>query len=137
MVKLLVAYGADAGARNVYGETPIHYAARRGELESVNALLASQSVVNGLAGMGTYRMRKNPLHMAAGGGHVEVIKRLIECKADPGTRDTYGLSPVLYASPKFPQAAKPIALVDPVMIALMNEKKRKGKKGAAAGKKKR
>ena len=130
MVKLLVSYGADAGARNAYGETPIHYASTRGDIDSVNLLLASQSVSNGIAGMETYRTKKSPLHLAAGGGHIEVIKRLIEAKAEPGARDVYGLSPVLYASPKFPQAAKPIGLLDPAIIALMNAEKKKGKKGA-------
>lgn len=65
-VKLLLAYGADAAARNAYGETPIHCAAQRGEAEMVGLMV--QQVGGSVAGMETYRMKRGPLHLAAGGG---------------------------------------------------------------------
>lgn len=123
-VKLLIAYGADAAARNAYGETPIHCAAQRGQAEMVGLMV--QQVGGSVGGLETYRMKRGPLHLAAGGGHIEVIKRLIEARVDPGARDALGCPPV-FAARAFPQAAKLVAQADPFMVALLKDKKKKGK----------
>ena len=74
MLRTLLKRQADATIRNKYGTTALHFAARRGNLESCQLLLDTAGV--------DVNMKDNalqtPLHLAMLGGSREVTKLLIE-----------------------------------------------------------
>ncbi len=55
------------------GNTPLHAAAGKGHIESVNTLLKLKADVNCTNNQGD-----TPLHLAASKGHVEVVKALLQ-----------------------------------------------------------
>jgi ankyrin repeat protein len=67
-----------AAATNAYGRTPLHLAARRGQAKTAAVLLAAGAAVNAQD-----KDRWTPLHLAAAGGHEDVVRLLLENKADP------------------------------------------------------
>ena len=60
------------------GDTALHHAARNGDLEIVTLLVAGGADVNGMTDHGHF-----PLYCAAGHGHVEATRFLLESGADP------------------------------------------------------
>jgi ankyrin repeat protein len=72
----------DRGARvdepNAEGWTPLHAAARAGDRESVDILLAHRADLHAKLPNG-----QTPLHVAADAGNLEMVKRLVEAGADP------------------------------------------------------
>ncbi|KAF7093145.1 hypothetical protein CFC21_095574 [Triticum aestivum] len=77
---LLLEKGADANARNVYGQTPLMQACRSGHWEVVQTLLAFRCNVwkaDGLTG-------RTALHAAAAGGHVRCARLLLADAAGAG-----------------------------------------------------
>jgi hypothetical protein len=133
MVELLLAYGADAGAKNAFGESPLHHAAMHPDGDMMLSLLRKAG--NALRARETYRGKTTPLHLAAPRGHIEVVKKLIEFKANAGARNEWGLPPVLL-SVKAPEAAMLVAQADPAWVPLLADDKKK-KKGGKGGKKKK
>jgi ankyrin repeat protein len=77
----------DVNARDGMGQTSLMLAARRGNLEVVERLLAAQADVNAAAAPTAptaplgYKGR-TALQAAAGGGHLEVVERLLAAQAD-------------------------------------------------------
>ncbi|CAI7791669.1 unnamed protein product [Closterium sp. NIES-54] len=97
---------ADVEARNMFGETPLHIAAKIGSARSVRALLEGGAAVNAAASN-----RATPLHLAvwaavntadvgdapAGSGQpkiLEVVELLLQHGADVATQDKDGNSPL-------------------------------------------
>jgi ankyrin repeat protein len=87
VVRALVAAGAQITETCVYGETPLHEAAQGGQ----------DAVLDYLIGMGhevdprdTRDLGATPLMLAARGGHLSTIRKLIEAGADPGIRTDDG-----------------------------------------------
>ena len=68
---------ARANAKNADGETPLHHAAKYGEVEAVRALLAAGADPNAKTPIGA-----TPLHMARAFGEEAAAKVLIDAGAD-------------------------------------------------------
>ena len=117
-IELLLEDGADVDARTDEGETPGMTAALRGEkdiLEILFALSADPHATDihgtnliDLAAAGGHKAivdllqeigvsNKNPLHVAAGLGDLNKIKRLLENGHSVNKRDAFGATPLLVA----------------------------------------
>lgn len=92
ILKLLLASKADVNARAEYRQTPLHFAAERGNMVAVKLLIERGADVNA-----QQRDRKTPLHLAASNGYVEVVKMLVENKADVKAKDLYKNTPLMCA----------------------------------------
>ncbi len=66
----------DVNQRGLFGNTVLHLAAWRGNLEEVEALLAAGADVNAEGETGD-----RPLHQAARNGHLAVVRRLLKAGA--------------------------------------------------------
>lgn len=86
--------------RDEFGVTPLHAAARLGEIEHVKAFLGAGAPVNLRGEEGA-----TPLHDAAGYGWVEVVKALLEAGADAGLVDEDGFTPAEIARQMEQEAA--------------------------------
>ena len=77
------------------GSTPLHFAAHRGFLEIVQALLDHGADVSALEELSS----TTPLHWAAEGGHPEVVRLLLARGAGLEVRDAwFGLTPLGWAT---------------------------------------
>jgi ankyrin repeat protein len=104
------------------GLTPLHFAAREGELEAARMLLAAGANVNAIAADG-----KNPLNLAIYNGHYELAEWLIDGAADVNQADAAGFPPLFWAvdrrnmewNPGFPwvQTADPLRLIEKLLEA--------------------
>jgi len=74
------------------GFTPLHFAARQGDLESARRLLAAGADVNAISGDG-----KGPLGLAIFNGNYELASFLIDGKADVNHADAEGFTPLFLA----------------------------------------
>ena len=81
------------GKNKGYG-TALHEAVSDEALEAVQRLLEANADVNAIS---RWNQRWTPLHLAAFHGHADLIKMLLEAKADPCARDGTGWTPVDYA----------------------------------------
>lgn len=77
IVKLLLQNNADPNVCNVYCETPLSAASRRGFVDIVNALstYADPDICNHLF--------QSPLFIASKNGHLDIVNVLLEFNADP------------------------------------------------------
>jgi len=87
--KRLIARGA---AVNRLGWTPLHYAASRGQAQTLQLLLAHQAIVNAPAPDGT-----SPLMMAAYSGSAQAVQLLLDAGADATMRNLPGRNAVDWA----------------------------------------
>ncbi|XP_047101143.1 ankyrin-1-like [Schistocerca piceifrons] len=92
VVRLLLAAGADAGARDESGCTTLHWAAERGHAAVVRLLLSAASDPNARSQKGW-----TPLHFAAYCGRAEATAALLEAGADRGVWTNDGRTPLDYA----------------------------------------
>jgi ankyrin repeat protein len=76
------------------GCTSIQDAARKGDFQEVKRQLDAGANVNSE----TFRMRRTALHEAAGFGHLEIVKLLLERGADPNIREESGTPPLAFAA---------------------------------------
>ncbi|KAL5282049.1 ANKRA2 family protein [Megaselia abdita] len=77
-----------------YSFTPLHWACYYGQLSSAEILIATNRVdVNSLA-----PDLVTPLHLAAAGGHHEIVRLLLQKNANPDALDIVGNTPLMYAS---------------------------------------
>ena len=63
---------------NYIGETPLHEAAAKGNIQIVRLLVENDFNVNAKSGID----KNTPLHFAAGNGHAETVGALVEAGAD-------------------------------------------------------
>lgn len=77
-----------------HGFTSLHWACYYGQLSSAELLIATGRVdVNSLA-----PDLVTPLHLAAAGGHHEIVRLLLQKNADPNALDIVGNTALMYAS---------------------------------------
>ena len=88
-INALINADADVRARDVFGFTPLHWAAGWvGKAEAVTALIAAGAVIEAKTDIGF-----TPLHRAAGYGTAEIINALLEEGADVTARAKNGVTP--------------------------------------------
>jgi ankyrin repeat protein len=100
----------------------LHFAAREGELEAAQALLAAGADMNAVAADG-----KNVLGLAIYNGHYELASLLVDAGADVNHADAEGFPPLFWAvdrrnmewNPGFPwvQTADPLPLIEQLLDA--------------------
>ena len=83
----------DVTSRDKHGLTPLHRAARAGDLSEVNRLLSSGAAPNAKD-----RYTRTPLIYAAREGNSDVAATLVANGADVHARDKYGSLPLHYAA---------------------------------------
>ena len=91
-VGLLLEAGAQAGASDTDGITPLHWAAGHGMANVCRVLLDAGADVNA-CDLSSY----TPLHQATSSGHLEAARVLIEAGADVNVRSTHGETPLTFA----------------------------------------
>ncbi|KAJ3113978.1 hypothetical protein HDU96_002670 [Phlyctochytrium bullatum] len=89
IVRLLLEKGADVDARDGFGTSPLHHAAKRCILDVVRLLLERGAMVDGRDFSAS-----TPLHGAAQFGHVDVVRLLVEKGADIRARNNSGSTPI-------------------------------------------
>lgn len=89
-------------AVNSEGETPVHQAAKYGEMEALRFLIEQGGDVNAKTTQGV-----TPLHLAAGFGELEVVKYLLEKVAEVDPKEKTGMTPINAA-----QAGNHQAIID-------------------------
>jgi ankyrin repeat protein len=85
---------AAAPVRSERGETPLHYAARRGHLKAAEALVDAGADVNA---RDNDNNKLTPLHWAAIYGHHKVVELLLAHNADRAAKDWDGKTPLAHA----------------------------------------
>ena len=109
LLRVLIDSGADANARDKYGNTPLHLAVERGEPGCIVALLP-QTAAATLDGCN--RMGQAPLRIAVNNRHIGSVRLLLAAGADPDT-----------PSPSHSQLKYPLGIAlwdyDPEMVALL------------------
>jgi len=74
------------------GFTPLHFAARQGDMESTRYLVAAGADLSAISADG-----KDPLGLAVYNGHYELASFLIDSKADLNHADAEGFTPLFWA----------------------------------------
>ena len=87
-VKQHIAAGTDVDAKTS-GETPLHWAARFGQSQVAELLIAEGADVNAKNVVG-----QTPLHLAAGASHKEIIELLIAAGAEVNAKTKRGETPL-------------------------------------------
>jgi ankyrin repeat protein len=78
----------DVNQRGNFGNTPLHVASVRGNLEEINALLDGGAEINARGERGD-----TPLHDAAEQGHLHAVERLLAAGAAPDIANIDGKTP--------------------------------------------
>lgn len=92
ILELLLDKGANVGARNHIGQTPLFCAVIYDNPEGVKMLIAKGAKVNVRQNDG-----RTPLHWAADNGYYDVVKVLIANQANRNAKDASGNTPLDYA----------------------------------------
>lgn len=114
MVELLLSHHADANAKSFEGITPLHLAASKGFLSVTETLLANGADMNaemagtaiepfrseGFGGIDSSYLAATPLHYAAAGGHLAIVRLLFEHKSDVNAKTKGGQTPLFAAIEK-------------------------------------
>jgi ankyrin repeat protein len=87
---VLLAHGADADARTAEGDTPLHWAAVKGNEEVARRLIAGGVDVNP-----RNRAGDAPLHGAA--GNADLVSLLLDAGAEVNARNASGMTPLYVA----------------------------------------
>ena len=96
----LIEKKVDINAKDKYGETPLHTAAKAGDTATVWALIAKGAKVNAKTTGGPLNPSYTPLHLAAANGREAVAKLLLAngAKATVNAKDNYGYTPLRWAA---------------------------------------
>lgn len=94
VVELLIRANADVMAHSMNGTMPIHSAARSGHLQIMESLVRANSDVTTVAD----QQGITALHIAAFRGDCDIIRFLLDAKADPSAATNTGRTPVHIAA---------------------------------------
>ncbi|XP_065084469.1 uncharacterized protein LOC135706743 [Ochlerotatus camptorhynchus] len=115
LVQFFIDRGLNTSSRSIKGETPLHIATMNGHLNIVNLLIANNADPNEMDDnkwTALHYACKNgnveivqffidrgatPLHIAAGYGHLNIVKLLIANNVDPNEMDDYKWTALHYA----------------------------------------
>ena len=92
-IKDLIERGADVGAKNKWGQTPLHWACERNYIEIAKLLLDAGADVEAKSNNGN-----TPLHWASARNHIETAKLLIDKGADVEAKDRFERTPLHLAT---------------------------------------
>ncbi|XP_033635280.1 transient receptor potential cation channel subfamily A member 1 homolog isoform X2 [Asterias rubens] len=93
IITFLQSAGADINAQDIYGQSPLHFAAMRGNDIAAKELLSSNKILFEAVD----KQLMTPLHMACTHGNLEVAKMLIEKGAQLRCCDEENNTPLLVA----------------------------------------
>ncbi|XP_069174847.1 transient receptor potential cation channel subfamily A member 1 homolog isoform X4 [Procambarus clarkii] len=94
VIRILVECGAEVNARDVYDQTPLHYAAMRGNVPAARDLLKCPRVLCEARD----KQKMTPLFVAATFGYVDISRRLILAGASIFSKDESEQTPLHRAS---------------------------------------
>jgi ankyrin repeat protein len=89
LVRILLAHGADVGAPDEFGQTPLHAAAKSGHMDLAELLIAHGGDVGKPDKSG-----ETPLHAAAWSGRTDLAELLISRGAEVNAKDHRGETPL-------------------------------------------
>lgn len=89
MIQLLVSWGVDVGATDIYGNTPLHYAARSKNAKAIEILVGAGAGVNRANEEGVTPLREA---LSIQPGSLEVIKILLNAGANLDQEGAGGLT---------------------------------------------
>jgi len=99
LVNFLVFKQCDINKRSGDSLQPLHYACGNGHVDVVAHLLEAGARANERGGGGDPTPPGvSPLHLAALGGHRELVELLISCKAEINAVDSHGMTPLAMAA---------------------------------------
>ncbi|XRM41835.1 hypothetical protein ABZX51_005079 [Aspergillus tubingensis] len=84
----------DAEAKDCNGMLPLHLVCKNGSISTFNALMTA----NNLSFKTPNSDGDQPIHLAAAGGHLQVVVRLVEMGADPNIPNRRGFTPLHLAA---------------------------------------
>ena len=86
LIRILVGHGAQLETSDHITTAALHYAAARGNIDAVKALLEFDADPNAMCELVNYgtQNRMTPLHYAARQGHKEIVQALLKSGAQPG-----------------------------------------------------
>jgi uncharacterized protein len=93
-VLTMIKQGADVNAPQGDGVTALHWAARHGDAELVNALVAAGAKARAETRFGSY----TPLHLAAERGSAAIVKALLTAGAPVDAKTATGATPLMFAA---------------------------------------
>eukprot|EP00163_Fabomonas_tropica_P029901 TRINITY_DN6583_c0_g3_i1.p1 TRINITY_DN6583_c0_g3~~TRINITY_DN6583_c0_g3_i1.p1 ORF type:complete len:130 (-),score=9.10 TRINITY_DN6583_c0_g3_i1:91-480(-) len=96
VINIIHSANANVNFTDANGRTALHFAAEKGQVDVVKALIshgADVDIQESPALDGSY-----PLHLAVRGGHVSTVTLLLHNDADPSTQDKYGFTPLHLAA---------------------------------------
>ncbi len=103
IMKLFISQGADVNARDMKKWIPLHNAAWRGRTEAARLLIQHGANVNakgGIKNTSGIDINETPLHLAAEGGFLDLVKVFVENKAEIDPVIYNGYTPLFYAVDK-------------------------------------
>jgi ankyrin repeat protein len=93
MAASLIREGANVNVQSQYEDTPLHKAARLGDIFKIKQLLEQGADINAQD-----KQQNTPLHVAAYHGKTEAISLLIRRGADANARNSFEETPLFYAA---------------------------------------
>ena len=98
ILKLTLAHGADLKSTNRYGGTALIPACERGHVETVRTLIEAGVNVDHVNSLGWTGLLEAIILSDGGPRHVQIVRLLLEAKADPNLADKDGVTPLSHAT---------------------------------------
>ncbi|MNY86244.1 Ankyrin repeats (3 copies) [compost metagenome] len=110
ILKLTLAHGADLKSTNRYGGTALIPAAERGHVQTVRILIAAGVDVNHINNLHWTALMEAIVLSNGGPQHVEIVRQLVDAKADVHLADAQGVTPLQHARQRGYQQIEEILL---------------------------
>lgn len=98
ILKLTLEHGADLRSTNRYGGTALIPACERGHVETVRTLIGAGVNVDHVNRLGWTGLLEAIILSDGGPRHVQIVRLLLEAKADPNLADKDGVTPLGHAT---------------------------------------
>ena len=110
ILKLTLAHGADLKSTNRYGGTALIPAAERGHVQTVRILISAGVDVNHINNLHWTALMEAIVLSNGGPQHVEIVRQLVDAKADVHLADAQGVTPLQHARQRGYQQIEEILL---------------------------